>query len=90
MPSRATHAQVADAIEEAFPSVVVEGNEEKEGRPGSFEVAAAGEGEARTTPQVFSRLDSQQLPDPQDIIARIANRNRRAAEPSQTTGAGCG
>ena len=69
---------------------MVEGNEDKEGRPGSFEIiAAAGEEGAQTFPQVFSRLSSQQLPDPQDIIARIANRNRRAAEASEP-GAGCG
>ena len=30
--------QVADAIEEAFPKVIVNGNEDGPGRPGSFEV----------------------------------------------------
>ena len=31
--------QIADAIEEAFPKVIVNGNEEGPGRPGSFEVS---------------------------------------------------
>jgi hypothetical protein len=48
LPSRCRHPllqvdrfiELADAIEAAFPSVIVEGNEEVEGRPGAFEVAA--------------------------------------------------
>ena len=31
--------QIADAIEEAFPKVIVNGNEDGPGRPGSFEVS---------------------------------------------------
>lgn len=30
--------EIADAIEEAFPKVIVNGNEQGPGRPGSFEV----------------------------------------------------
>lgn len=59
---------VADAIEEAFPGVVVEGNEKEDGRPGSFEIQTS-EGIA-----IFSRLRDKALPDPEVIISRIANR----------------
>jgi hypothetical protein len=33
--------EIADAIEEAFPKVIVNGNDQGPGRPGSFEVSAA-------------------------------------------------
>ena len=59
---------VADAIEAAFPSVVVEGNEGQDGRPGSFEVTT------EDGLQVYSRLYSKARPDPEDVIARIVNR----------------
>ncbi len=52
--------------------VIVNGNEEQDGRPGSFEVSTEdGMG-------LFSRLsvDKNALPTPQDIIDRIVNRAR--------------
>jgi selT/selW/selH-like putative selenoprotein len=62
--------KLADAIEAAFPSVIVEGNEEKEGRRGSFEIQTE-DGIA-----IWSRLtlSTSSLPGTQDIINRIANR----------------
>jgi hypothetical protein len=61
--------KVADAIEEAFPTVIVNGNEERDGRPGSFEVRTE-EGVS-----VFSRLAGAAVlvPGPEDIIRRITN-----------------
>lgn len=68
---------VADAIEEAFPSVVVEGNANAEGRPGSFEVTT------EDGLHVFSRLQSKAVPDPEDVVTRILNRtNIQPAAPS--------
>ncbi len=63
---------VADAIEAAFPSVVVEGNEEADGRPGSFEVQTS------DGVHVFSRLQDRArlAPDPDVLVERIANRAR--------------
>lgn len=60
--------QVADAIEEAFPSVVVKGNEESDGRPGAFEI------QTDDGISVYSRLASRLLPQPQDVLQRIASR----------------
>ncbi|GBF97736.1 hypothetical protein Rsub_10900 [Raphidocelis subcapitata] len=45
-----TYIAIADAIEEAFPNIVVDGNAESDGRPGSFEVVGA------TGTVLFSRL----------------------------------
>eukprot|EP00199_Chlamydomonas_sp_CCMP681_P004279 CAMPEP_0119106768 /NCGR_PEP_ID=MMETSP1180-20130426/6310_1 /TAXON_ID=3052 ORGANISM="Chlamydomonas cf sp, Strain CCMP681" /NCGR_SAMPLE_ID=MMETSP1180 /ASSEMBLY_ACC=CAM_ASM_000741 /LENGTH=94 /DNA_ID=CAMNT_0007092155 /DNA_START=196 /DNA_END=480 /DNA_ORIENTATION=- len=65
--------QAADAIEEAFPAVVVQGNEQGDGRAGSFEVATS-DGH-----QVYSKLAGQSYPTIQDLIDRIANRSSPAA-----------
>lgn len=35
-----TFIEIADAIEEAFPKVIVNGNDQGPGRPGAFEVRA--------------------------------------------------
>ncbi|KAF5841502.1 hypothetical protein DUNSADRAFT_12669 [Dunaliella salina] len=67
------YIKVADAIEEAFPSVVVEGNEAGDGRPGSFEVSTP---DGASSPVLFSKLDTKQVPDVEDVISRIVNRNR--------------
>lgn len=45
-----TYIEIADAIEDAFPTVVVDGNPESDGRKGSFEVVGA------TGNVLFSRL----------------------------------
>jgi len=66
------YIKVADAIEEAFPSVVVEGNEAGDGRPGSFEISTPD----GASPVLFSRLSTKQVPDVEDVISRIVNRNR--------------
>ena len=62
--------ELADAIEDAFPSIIVEGNEGEEGRPGSFEVCTE---DGRC---VFSRLGSGVWPEVGDLLVRI-----RAAGP---------
>lgn len=75
--------QVADAVEAAFPGVIVEGNEDGDGRPGSFEVVSS-DGAA-----VFSRLASgKRQVDPEDIVARISMRSRlpRAESKEATCG----
>jgi selT/selW/selH-like putative selenoprotein len=57
---------LADAIEAAFPNVVVEGNPEGPGRPGAFEVkAAAGQ-------LLFSRLGSGGWPQHQAVVEALA------------------
>ncbi|KAI8475415.1 MAG: hypothetical protein J3K34DRAFT_464920 [Monoraphidium minutum] len=50
------YIQIADAIEEAFPNVVVDGNAEADGRPGSFEITGA------TGQLLFSRLQAGGAP----------------------------
>ena len=73
--------KLADAIEAAFPSVVVEGNESGDGRRGSFEI------QTEEGVSIWSRLSSasqssaarasgaeSSLPDTQLIIDRITNR----------------
>lgn len=77
------YIELADAIEAAFPSVVVEGNEEGDGRAGAFEVSTS-DGH-----QVHSRLQGQKLPDPEDLIQTIANRARLSKE-QPTDGPTCG
>jgi len=62
---------VADAIEDAFPSIVVEGNEAGDGRPGSFEISTTD----GTSSTIFSRLSSKETPEAEDIVSRIVNRN---------------
>jgi selT/selW/selH-like putative selenoprotein len=57
---------LADAIEAAFPNVVVEGNPDGPGRPGSFEVkGAAGQ-------LLFTRLGSGGWPQPEVLVESIA------------------
>jgi hypothetical protein len=67
LPRPRSYIQVADAIEEAFPNVVVDGNVDADGRPGSFEVVGAA---GRV---LFSRLASGGTP-PQAaaIVAALA------------------
>ncbi|GAX85410.1 hypothetical protein CEUSTIGMA_g12826.t1 [Chlamydomonas eustigma] len=59
---------VADAIEAAFPKVIVNGNEEEDGRPGSFEVST------EDGVNIFSRISTGLSPKAQDIIEKIVNR----------------
>lgn len=54
---------MADAIEAAFPGIVVEGNEGGEGAPGSFEIKASS-GEL-----IFSKLSSGRWPEVEGLIA---------------------
>jgi selT/selW/selH-like putative selenoprotein len=63
---------LADAIEEAFPTVVVKGNEEQEGRPGSFEI------QTDDGLNVYSRLATKTLPGPQEVLRRISMRAKLA------------
>uniref|UniRef100_A0A383WGF9 Uncharacterized protein n=1 Tax=Tetradesmus obliquus TaxID=3088 RepID=A0A383WGF9_TETOB len=57
---------LADAIEAAFPNVVVEGNPEGPGRPGSFEVKGA------ANQLLFSRLDSGAWPQHAALLEALA------------------
>lgn len=57
---------LADAIEAAFPNVVVEGNPEGPGRPGSFEVKGA------ANQLLFSRLDSGAWPQHAALVEALA------------------
>ncbi|KXZ53459.1 hypothetical protein GPECTOR_7g909 [Gonium pectorale] len=59
---------MADAIEAAFTGVVVEGNLEGDGRPGSFEISTD------DGIRIFSKLDSKLDPNEDDVLMRIANR----------------
>lgn len=60
------YIQIADAIEEAFPDIVVEGNETCDGRPGSFEIQTEdGRG-------LFSRLQTGRLPDVDVLITTMS------------------
>ncbi|PNH08765.1 hypothetical protein TSOC_004642 [Tetrabaena socialis] len=59
---------MADAIEEAFPGVVVEGNLEGDGRPGSFEVIT------EDGVHIHSKLKSKLHPTADAVVERIANR----------------
>lgn len=63
------YISVADAIEEAFPTVVVEGNDKAEGRPGSFEV------KTDDGVQIYSKLSSHRYPNPEALISLITNRD---------------
>lgn len=74
---------MADAIEDAFPSVVVEGNEDGDGRAGAFEIVTSD-----GTP-IFSKLESKRSPDPADVIDRIINRAKLPQEPA-SDGPMCG
>ncbi|PNW85763.1 hypothetical protein CHLRE_03g206452v5 [Chlamydomonas reinhardtii] len=59
---------MADAIEEAFPGVVVEGNPEGDGRPGSFEITT------EDGVHIYSKLQAKTHPAEEDVVNRIANR----------------
>jgi len=78
------YIDVADAIEAAFPTVVVEGNESGDGRTGSFEVTTS------DGVQIYSKLTSHRYPDPQDLIDRIVNRAKIAANTAAADGPACG
>lgn len=54
---------MADALEVAFPSIIIEGNE---GAPGAFEVSTEGS-------PLFSRLALGHVPDMQMLIDSITN-----------------
>ena len=83
-----TFIAVADAIEGTFPSIVVEGNQQAEGRPGSFEVLTS------DGIHIFSRLKSSKAPKPEDIVTRILNRtdlpSKKADEPAGPSAFECG
>ncbi|KAG1658245.1 hypothetical protein FOA52_008505 [Chlamydomonas sp. UWO 241] len=73
--------RVADAVEEAFPTVVVQGNEEREGRPGSFEILID------DGVSIFSRLSAgatSALPGADDVISRIASRSKLSTAGDRT------
>jgi selT/selW/selH-like putative selenoprotein len=75
----------ADALEAAFPGVLVEGNEEQDGRPGSFEVLTS-DGEL-----VFSRLAARRAPDMRALIASIASRQAPSGPADEhQSGPSCG
>lgn len=57
---------LADAIEAAFPNVVVEGNPSGPGRPGAFEVTGA------SGALMHSRLDSGAWPDPDVLVSALS------------------
>ncbi|KAF8064676.1 hypothetical protein HT031_003478 [Scenedesmus sp. PABB004] len=59
--------ELADAIEAAFPNVVVEGNSDGPGRRGSFEVRAAG-GQL-----LHSRLNTGAWPQPEAVLASLGS-----------------
>ena len=56
---------VADALEDALPGIIVEGNTSAQGRSGSFEVVMP-DGTC-----VFSRLESKVAPEPKAILQAI-------------------
>jgi len=67
--------KVADAIEAAFPSVVVNGNEDKDGRPGAFEI------QTDDGVVIYSRLvDKASLPSPDNVISLITNRSNLSTD----------
>jgi len=61
------YIKVADALEEALPDVVVEGNEELESppAPGAFEVRT------ETGEVLFSKLKEGRLPTPDELLACV-------------------
>lgn len=75
---------LADAIEAAFPSVLVEGNEQEDGRAGSFEISTS------DGVHIFSRLQSAAMPDADAVINRIANRARLRQGAGAGDGPACG
>lgn len=79
-----TYIEIADAIEAAFPSVIVEGNETGDGREGSFEVLTS-DGYA-----VYSKLQKQSFPDPDLLVELIATRSARKPGEGASDGPVCG
>lgn len=71
---------LADAIEAAFPNVIVEGNPEGPGRPGSFEV----KGQAGQL--LFSRLSSGGWPEADTLVESLAAAAACDATSSVTAG----
>lgn len=67
---------LADAVEAAFPNVIVEGNENEDGRQGSFEIQTS------DGINIYSMLHSKALPDTEDVVMRIVNRTRLQQGPS--------
>jgi len=58
---------LADAIEAAFPNLIVEGNPGGSGRAGSFEVTNAASGDL-----LFSKLSGGGWPDPDAVVEALA------------------
>lgn len=59
---------MADTIEAAFPGVVVEGNVEGDGRPGSFEITT------EDGIHIFSKLEVKEDANADVVVSRIGNR----------------
>lgn len=59
--------ELADAIEAAFPNLIVEGNPEGTGRAGAFEVTNAASGQL-----LFSKLGNGGWPDPDAVVEALA------------------
>jgi selT/selW/selH-like putative selenoprotein len=80
---------LADEIEDAFPDLIVEGNPEADGRPGSFEVVTD---DGRP---LFSRLECARWPNTSELLLKIGGALEAAAEaaaaaaPAATDGAAC-
>lgn len=64
--------KLADAIEEEFPELVVEGNPDSDGRPGSFEVVTD---DGRT---LFSRFASSRFPNTQELLTKLRGTPQQA------------
>lgn len=62
---------LADEIEEEFPELVVEGNVDQDGRPGSFEVVT------EDGLELFSRMETSRFPIAMELISKL-----RAANPA--------
>lgn len=77
--------EVADAIEAAWPSAVVEGNEDGPGAPGAFEVAAPGGGAP-----LFSRPRGAARPSAADVLSAIRARAAGGLGPGRGAGPQCG
>jgi hypothetical protein len=76
LPQVEAFIAAADAIEAAFPGVIVEGNEDGDGRPGSFEV------KTEDGLHIFSRLQGKgALPDVQLLVSALATRTALPSTP---------
>jgi selT/selW/selH-like putative selenoprotein len=65
---------VADAVEDAFPWLIVDGVE-VEGRPGAFQVSLE-DGTA-----VFARAQGGAVPDPDDLVSQLSRMGVRPSSP---------